>query len=429
MEKDPQQPLPADTGQPPSLPPASAVSFIAYHQIIITMSWLNMILNRLNALLALVLLLCSTSALRSPGRSVEEQFTSWLLFHGKRYATIEEHRYRLQVFQKNARHVALHNEAYEQGHTLYAMTLDSPFSDLTDEEFVATYLMESQGCSATTHTSSGRLRPLSEDSNEAELCPHCHPSVDWRTQGILTPVKNQLHCGSCWTFSTSGCLEAHLCLAAGKDCTQWTGLAEQQLVDCAQAFNNHGCAGGLPSQAFEYIKYSGGMATEKDYPYTSLGNSTCAIQAHSTKWRGQVAEVFNITSRDEADLVHAVKTIGPVSIAYQVSPDFRFYEHGIYDSYNATTGQIMCHDGNHDVNHAVVAVGLGTSVQDVNGTQTLTDYYIVRNSWGTLWGMEGHFWIKRGENLCGLSDCASFPIVPVKGGTMERGETATLLRG
>ena len=66
----------------------------------------------------------------------------------------------------------------------------------------------------------------------------------------------------------------------------------------------------------------------------------------------------------------------------------------------------MCHSGNHDVNHAVVAVGLGTS------EKTGKDYYIIRNSWSADWGEEGHFRILRGENLCGISDCASFPIVP-----------------
>jgi len=78
----------------------------------------------------------------------------------------------------------------------------------------------------------------------------------------------------------------------------------------------------------------------------------------------------------------------------------------IYDSFNHTTNETMCHSGNHDVNHAVVAVGLGTS------EKTGKDYYIIRNSWSADWGEEGHFRILRGENLCGISDCASFPIVP-----------------
>merc|ERR1712151_438318 len=99
--------------------------------------------------------------------------------------------------------------------------------------------------------------------------------IDWRTKGIMTPIKNQKSCGSCWTFSTSGCLEAHACLAQKKDCTQWSGLAEQQLIDCAQDFNNHGCKGGLPSQAYEYIKYYGGMDLETTYRYLAEDEGTC----------------------------------------------------------------------------------------------------------------------------------------------------------
>mmetsp|Transcript_41070 Transcript_41070/g.98349 ORF Transcript_41070/g.98349 Transcript_41070/m.98349 type:complete len:95 (+) Transcript_41070:824-1108(+) len=94
----------------------------------------------------------------------------------------------------------------------------------------------------------------------------------------------------------------------------------------------------------------------------------------------------------------------------------------------------MCHDGTHDVNHAVVAVGLGTSVQTKDNVTTDVDYYIVRNSWSADWGMEGHFWIKRGQNLCGLADCASFPIVPVSDlhtddGLMDRYSATKSLRG
>ena len=50
-------------------------------------------------------------------------------------------------------------------------------------------------------------------------------------------------------------------------------LSEQQLVDCAQAFDNHGCNGGLPSQAMEYIHFSGGLATEAAYPSEASASS------------------------------------------------------------------------------------------------------------------------------------------------------------
>lgn len=218
-----------------------------------------------------------------------------------------------------------------------------------------------------------------------------------------------------------------MCLAGNKDCTEWEGLSEQQLVDCAGQFNNHGCDGGLPSQAFEYIKYSsaGGLESESEYPYKATGTGSCSASvsnkaSHHQSAIGQVAEVVNITRYDEADLVYAIGAIGPVSIAYQVSPDFRFYSHGVYDSYNATTNHTMCKKEPMDVNHAVVAVGLGE-------TEKGTPYYIVRNSWGTSWGMEGYFWMKRGENLCGVSDCASFPLVPVIHSTSKTADKNDLL--
>jgi cathepsin H len=241
-------------------------------------------------------------------------------------------------------------------------------------------------------------------------------SIDWRTKGVITPIKNQGHCGSCWTFSTTGCLEAHTCIQAKAehknnkdfDCTSWTGLAEQQLVDCAGDYNNNGCNGGLPSQAFEYIKYIGGIDLEPTYPYEA--NETGACMASCGKVGAKVAEVFNITMQDEDDLEYAIAAIGPVSIAYQVSHDFRHYHHGVYDSYNATTNTTNCKNTPQDVNHAVVAVGLGmTAAEDDKPAQP---YYIVRNSWGSSWGMEGYFWMLRGKNLCGVSDCASFPLVP-----------------
>jgi len=358
-------------------------------------------------------------------------FETWLRLHDKSYESEDERLQRHRVWLSNQRLVNRHNDAYYSGFTSYTMTMASPFADLTADEFASRYLMDPQHCSATTHPSSGRLRPrLSSRIRRNVGMDDNFISVDWRTKGILTPVKNQGHCGSCWTFSTTGCLEAHTCLAAGKrkkkratangdnidtlDCTRWEGLSEQQLVDCAGDFDNHGCNGGLPSHAFEYVKYNEGLDLESSYQY--VANETNGIcKANASSVGAHVAAVYNITSHDEEDLVHAIATLGPVSIAYQVSADFRLYQHGVYDAFNSTTNTTMCNNTNTDVNHAVVAVGLGTTAPTTKAIGKVP-YYIVRNSWGTSWGMEGHFWMKRGENLCGVSDCASFPLVPVREG-------------
>jgi len=362
--------------------------------------------------------------------------------------------YRLSVFATNLQTVERHNAAFERGHTSYAMSLEGPFADLTDTEFETTYLMSKPNCSAT-HTSSGSVQSTFGPTREEEQPSvpsvlDLPDAVDWRTEGVITPIKSQKSCGSCWTFSTTGALEAHHCIAAQKaaseskqdknednetsdiDCTKWKGLAEQQLVDCAGNFNNHGCEGGLPSQAFEYIHYTGGIVTEDMYKYTAKDDGYCK-PLDTSAIGAQVSDVFNITSYNEDEIVAAVAHVGPVSIAYQVSPDFRFYSHGVYDSFNSTTNKTMCHKDPSHVNHAVVVVGYGDTMTDSginsHGKEKLTanasnlngdklkssssiPFYIIRNSWGNTWGMEGYFWMIRGQNMCGISDCASFPIVP-----------------
>jgi len=335
----------------------------------------------------------------SDTEALREAFMVWAREHGKLYGGSlgDEHSYdvegRFAVFSANAAVVAAHNEAYRHGATSYAMSLRGPFADLSAEEFTTSRLMTPQNCSATHH-SSGRV-PFSL----AEL----PAAVDWRTHGVVTPIKNQAHCGSCWTFSTTGTLEARHCIAHNIRCDHWSGLSEQQLVDCAWAFDNRGCEGGLPSHAFEYIKYSGGIDSEEAYEYKGE-DEACAIDPAGEVTT--VQSVHNITAYDEDEIVRAVADSGPVAIAYQVASDFRFYSHGVYDSYNATTGKPVCQQDPGHVNHAVVVVGYGDTMAD-----DPVPFYIVRNSWGNEWGMEGYFWLVRGKNMCGVSDCASFPMV------------------
>jgi len=148
-------------------------------------------------------------------------------------------------------------------------------------------------------------------------------------------------------------------------------LSEQQLIDCAKGFNNNGCNGGLPSQAFEYIKYADGLTTEKSYPYKAV-DGKCAFDSKQA-----VANVphgaGNIALGDEAAILQTLFSKGPVSIAFEVTEDFLNYESGVYQSEN-------CNKDTLHVNHAGLIVGFD------HDNSTNMDYWIVKNSWGINWG-------------------------------------------
>ncbi|KAF5481711.1 hypothetical protein F2P56_002343, partial [Juglans regia] len=292
--------------------------------------------------------------------------------YGKRYETGEEMKLRFEIFSENLKLIRSTNR---KGLS-YKLAVNH-FADWTWEEFQRHRLGAAQNCSATlkgNHKLTDVVLPETKD---------------WREEGIVSPVKDQGHCGSCWTFSTTGALEAAYTQAFGKG----VSLSEQQLVDCAGAFNNFGCSGGLPSQAFEYIKYNGGLDTEEAYPYTGK-DGACKFSAENVGI--QVLDSVNITLGAEDELKHAVAIVRPVSVAFQVVNSFRFYKEGVYTSDTCGTTPM-------DVNHAVLAVGYG--VEDG------VSYWLVKNSWGENWGDSGYFKMELGKNMCGISTCASYPIV------------------
>ncbi|XVE53984.1 hypothetical protein DITRI_Ditri03aG0046400 [Diplodiscus trichospermus] len=292
--------------------------------------------------------------------------------HGKRYESVEEMKLRFQIFKDNLDLIKSTNKK----RLPYALALNQ-FADWTWEEFQQHRLGAAQNCSATTKGN----HPLTD-----VVLPE---SKDWREAGIVSPVKDQGSCGSCWTFSTTGALEAAYHQAFGKGIS----LSEQQLVDCAGAFNNFGCNGGLPSQAFEYIKYNGGLDTEEAYPYTAK-DGQCKFSSENIGV--QVIDSVNITLGSEDELKHAVALVRPVSVAFQVVTSFRFYKGGVYTS-------DKCGSTSMDVNHAVLAVGYGVE----NGIP----YWLIKNSWGAEWGDNGYFKMEMGKNMCGVATCASYPIV------------------
>lgn len=306
-------------------------------------------------------------------------FELWMKKHERQYIDDGEKEHRRRVWLQTDKEIRNHNSrsdvTFVMGH--------NQFSDMTFNEFASQVLMEKvgsgQNCSATLEESS----TFGRDIDFASI----PKKIDWRKMGAVSEVKNQKSCGSCWTFSASGCLESHHYLAT----SEMVLLSEQQLVDCAGAFDTFGCSGGLPSKAFEYVHYNGGLDTETGYPYKGV-DQKCHFEKDFIG--STVATIHNITFQDEGQLLKAIGTAGPVSIAYDVAGDFKQYHSGVYSS-------TLCKDGPMQVNHAVLAVGYDMKAS--------TPYYIVKNSWGTDWGMDGFFYIEVGKNMCGLSDCASFP--------------------
>ena len=293
----------------------------------------------------------------------------------KKYADDITELRRHTIWQANKKYVDEHNEhlADRLGFTLAI----NEYSDLDSAEFAKQL--------------TGLLRNSNPQPDVEKHVPsgNIPDSVDWRTKGIVTPIKNQGQCGSCWAFSATGGLEGQHALKTNK----LVSLSEQDLVDCSGAEGNEGCNGGWPFWAFEYVIKNKGIDTESSYPYVAR-DEVCRFKAANV---GATCQSYKMVTADsEEDLTNAIANVGPISVAIDAShASFQMYHTGVYYEPDCSTTQL---------DHAVLAVGYGT-----NGG---SDMYIVKNSWGTSWGMQGYIYMSRNRNNnCGIASKASYPIV------------------
>jgi len=237
----------------------------------------------------------------------------------------------------------------------------------------------------------GRLIPNASpfklsDSNTFKVDPSYYAAVpatfDWRSTNNVTPVKNQGKCGSCWAFAAIATTEAAYSIKN----SQTLDLSEQQLTDCCgSTYQCQGCKGGQPSGALKCIQQLG-VENTADYKYTGA-NESCANNAAKTHTK---IVSYASTSRPSDDTIKAaIYAHGPVVIELDGSgSDFQSYKSGIITT------------GSKTINHAVTAVGWGTN------------YFIVKNSWGTSWGQSGYFWLGQGNNVRGYNSAETvYPTV------------------
>ena len=211
---------------------------------------------------------------------------------------------------------------------------------------------------------------------------HASTSVDWRNRygwSWLTTIKDQGPCESCWTFSAVGVVEAMTRI----EHAVWSLRSEGDVHDGMGAQ----CATtGWPSNALDWIK-AHGVADPRCWAYQTAN----APYAPTSDRSGRTVRLGSyVTLNNIQDQKTWLDNVGPISACFTCYNDFFAYgpNSGVYtQTTNAVAG-----------GHCIVIVGY----DDTKGA------WLIRNSWGTGWGMAGYGWFGYGQ--CDIDANAKFAI-------------------
>lgn len=320
-------------------------------------------------------LLCASALVASsqgPRDYAEYTFDIFLAEYGRSYQG-GEHSGRKQQFAKNLEEIRAHNAEFAAGRRSWWMGVNR-FADWSEQEFRAMH---------------GRRGPRIEEvmpgaagTGLRSLPKHQLPtSVDWREKGMVTPVKDQKLCGSCWAISATQSVESAFAIATNGTLLE---LAPQTYVSCMQnpqmCGGKGGCEGAIPELAFNYTAKNG-IPAEKDYPYQA-GDSPCLVDVPDRHIEPAVFVdgYVKLPANDAAALETALATIGPVSVSVAAGSMMK-YAGGIFDGCADVT-----------IDHSVQAVGYAQ------------DYWLIRNSWGAAWGESGYIRLSRDKDHQTVTD-------------------------
>ncbi|MDD8027310.1 MAG: C1 family peptidase [Acidobacteriota bacterium] len=209
-------------------------------------------------------------------------------------------------------------------------------------------------------------------------CAVDRAEFNWNSWGKVTPVRDQDGCGSCWDFGTVGAYEGSYAIRNNR----LIDASEQYILSCCKAtISNCGtCSGGWPQKAAQFL-VSKGMATEAAVPYTAT-NAACPTSA-ATPYKAVawsfVASGGGIPS--VAAMKQALCTYGPLSVCVRVTAAFQAYKSGLFNEHDPGS-----------INHCVTLIGWDEAQKA----------WLIKNSWGPTWGMNGYMWIAYDSNSIGM---------------------------
>jgi len=203
---------------------------------------------------------------------------------------------------------------------------------------------------------------------------------DWTTD-----VKNQGACGSCAVFATVAGVEARANISAGVPDLD-LDLSEQYLLSCTSGST---CQSGTWDTQILLPTLIEGISDETCYPYLAA-NGSCADACAGAADRsfaivggGWLPSVSGLLSIADPGEIREALVAGPVMTSFVVPEDFSYYTGGVYDG-NPTPAELL------SAWHTVLIVGWDDHPED-----GFPPSWIVKNSWGTGWGVDGFFEIVR----------------------------------
>jgi len=317
-----------------------------------------------------ILFLCVASTTASS--LLNSQWTKFKADFEKVYSTPAEEALRKATFAQNLAKVEEHNKkglSWTEG--------INHFSDLTKEEFVNLY------ASGRTRTAGPRAAVDYQRQKKQNKMADLPAEVDWRTEGVVTQVRNQGQCGSCWAFAAASVMASYA--AINDRSHELLEISPQHIVSCTpnplKCGGTGGCMGSIEPLAYTYASLFG-VVTEDEYPYVSGhgGNDDhCDFDATKTDVAVMTMGFETLPHNDALALMTHLANVGPASASVAASA-WSSYRGGVFDGCD--------YDSNMVVNHAVTLVGYGTDPSE-------GDFWIIKNSWGPSWGEDGYIRLRR----------------------------------
>jgi len=311
---------------------------------------------------------------------LKEEFEEFERNFKREWKSAEERLERYENFVREYQSVKRLNRIGRITNTSYEI---NQFADWSQEEF-KNFLLPLDHYKKIHASGSAFVRRINPILEMGAIMGVSYPEyLDWRDKGVVTPVKNQKKCGSCWAFATAATVESAYAVAHG----ELRSLSEQELLDCN--LENNACNGGDVDKAFRFV-HENGLMYEDAYPYVAHRQNSCRLEERGETTKIDVAYFLR---PDEQSIIDWLVNFGPVNVGISVTSTMKPYKSGVY-----RPSDYSC---KYDVVglHALLVVGYGRV------EETGEKYWIIKNSWGQDWGTEhGYVHYARGVNACGVED-------------------------